>query len=345
MTKQQALERRGGHQQTLTLAEIDKTYPAERYNLLTPRTVTSRPPEATQVTVSQVVLDAKPEHGDVYPQQGGKLAPTKAALNKIAAAAGISWDASRRVDDRKHPHYCEWEVVGSMLMPDGTVRRESACKTVDMREDNGADGRGGDLQQIISTAKNKDRDPTSEILAVRQHIASHAETKAKLRCIRALLGLQTAYNAGDLKKPFVVVKLSPDPHHPAVQGAVMDRFFGASQSLYGGGKVIDSTEADALGAQPEGDGDEAVEDAGALPSSAASDDDPPMDEALPFEAIEERITAAWRRAKAAGFARDKWTAFVRANTGGKGYRELGDAELVGVDRAVEAFLANAEAES
>jgi len=211
---------------------MERQYSNERYNYLAPKMMIDELPQGMRLVATRVDID--PQSDDVYQIPGGsKVGIGKAKLNALAAGAGISYTYSKRVDDRRHPHYVEWEVGGKMVMPDGSLREESANKAVDLRADIGDGSQGADLEKITSLAARKKRDPSGEIVQQRQHILSMAETKAKNRLIRSMVGLQTSYERPALLKPFVMVKLAVDPGSEFGSKAAMAAMYGATNALFG----------------------------------------------------------------------------------------------------------------
>ncbi len=140
----------------------------------------------------------------------------KSALDRIAMAAGVSWDAaqSRRIDDGRDPRYCAWLAVGRVRSFDGQEIIIQGSKEIDLRD------RSPQVEALVGRYRAKlerweqdgrkgyaPKDPSGQIREMRLHILSMCETKARLRAIRSL-GVRTAYSPADLRKPFVVAHLS-----------------------------------------------------------------------------------------------------------------------------------------
>jgi hypothetical protein len=199
---------------------------SQQYHLVSPATSVGHMPEGCGVALSTVLIDPEPKNGDVYPIKGtGKLGLHKTALDKIAAAAGISWDSaqSRRLDDGSHPHYCAYRAVGSYRSFDGTEVQIIGTKQLDLRD-------GSDQAKAAG-----------EGLAVqRQFILEHAESKAQLRAVRSI-GVRTGYSREELAKPFVVARLmwtgeSADPElRRAFAMKQADAMLGGARALFGHG--------------------------------------------------------------------------------------------------------------
>jgi hypothetical protein len=195
-------------------------YAAENFHLVSPATACGAVPEGCSISLSTVIIDVDRETYDV----AGGRGLSKVALDKISAAAGISWDAkqSGRIDDGSDPHYCMWRSVGRMRHLDGTEVQIIGHKEMDLRE--GSPTVGSDTPKQV---KEK-----------RLHITSHAETKARLRAVRSI-GIRTAYTKAELEKPFVVAKImwtgqSTDPELRRLFAMKQaDAMIGGSRALYG----------------------------------------------------------------------------------------------------------------
>ncbi len=74
-----------------------------------------------------------------------------------------------------------------------------------------------------------------EILQIREHQLSLAETKAQLRVVRAILSLKQVYTAAELSRPFVIPRLlvRPDLTDPAQLEAARAWGHRATSELYG----------------------------------------------------------------------------------------------------------------
>lgn len=200
-------------------------------HLVAPATVCGTLPEGCEVALALVMVDA--EH-ETYPV-GDKLALGKTALERIAAAAGVSWDPilSQRLDDASHPQYCHFRAVGYVRGFDGQARTLPGEVEIDARDGS------PQIEEIRIKAAKKNRDPAPQILELRKFLLRHAESKAKNRAVRSL-GVRTSYEPQELQKPFVVAKLmftgaSDDPAaRQYFRGRIADAFLGASSALYGG---------------------------------------------------------------------------------------------------------------
>lgn len=189
-------------------------YAAKQFHLVAPQTAVGFIPEGCSVGLSAVTIDVDHE---TYPIPGStKVGLGKVALDRIAAAAGISWDPrlSGRLDDASDPHYCRYRAVGIIRDFDGAVRQIVGEKEVDVRD--GSPQVAAIIDRCIAKARKSNSGADAErrgrlagetqIREIRLHILAHAETKARLRAIRTL-GIRTTYAPEELQKPFVVAKI------------------------------------------------------------------------------------------------------------------------------------------
>lgn len=206
---------------------------ADQAHLVSPMTSVGQIPQGWAVAITSVLVDIENE---TYPMTGGKKGLGKVALDRIAAAAGISWDAqqSGRIDDGSDPYYCHWKAVGHIRNFDGTTREIVGSKEMDLREGS------PQIAALHDRARNgKSKDPTAQIREMRLHIMAHAESKARLRATRSI-GIASGYSENDLRKPFIIAQLQLTgrvPGNPALEEALTLRLADAAlagrQTLYG----------------------------------------------------------------------------------------------------------------
>ena len=223
-------------------------------HLVSPATSCGSLPEGFEVAISAVKIDTTPASKETYAIPGsGGLGLSKVSLDKIAGAAGVSWDPvmSRRLDDGSDPHYCRFQVVGRYRHFDSQWVTIMATKEMDLRDGSAQveamwDRYRSSKEKWDSGQRGErsypPKEPTGQISEMRLHIESHAETKARLRAIRSL-GIKTSYTAQELAKPFVVAKLmatgrSSDPElHREFAKMQFAAAVGAGEQLYGGAPV------------------------------------------------------------------------------------------------------------
>lgn len=217
---------------------------AEQAHVIAPAMSAATLPEGCEVVTSAVLIDVANETYDV----GGKRGLGKVALERIASAAGISWDpsASGRIDDGSDPYYCAWRAVGSLRHFDGTEVTIEGSKEMDLRTGS------PQLEALMDRYQTKHaswvrggrkgyepKDPSGQIREMRLHIMAHAESKARLRAVRSI-GIRAAYDQAELEKPFVVARLvfngrSADPEtQRAFSMMTAQAMLGGRRALYGG---------------------------------------------------------------------------------------------------------------
>jgi hypothetical protein len=221
---------------------------AQVAHLVTPSTACGSLPEGCEVAISVVHVESDVDGGEVYPLMAGKLGLAKVALDKIGAAAGVTWDAtlSGRLDNGRDPRYCHFRAVGYVRNFDGSIRTISGEKEMDLRDGSPqVEALEERVREKAARSKREGKTPSAQdaskqIREMRLHILGHAETKAKLRAIRSL-GIKSSYASEELAKPFAVARLmwtgrSADPElRRAFALKQADAMIGATSMLYGGG--------------------------------------------------------------------------------------------------------------
>lgn len=168
--------------------------------------------------------DGKPASSDVYLDTAKKkYGLTKIALDKIAAAAGLSWHPAYtgRVDDNSDPLFRTYRACGVVTNLDGTPRLITAHKTLDLR-----DGAPHGMT-------------TDQLREARKHIDALCESKAMNRVIRKYAFIKGLYERDELKRPFIIAALvftgeTDDPElKREVVKAMVQRATGANANLFG----------------------------------------------------------------------------------------------------------------
>ena len=304
-----------------TASELEQ-YPEQEYNVLLPVTEISEIPAGAKLAVRQVRISVENE---TYAVDRGRRALSGVALDRIAAAAGVTFISERRTDDRKHPHYCSYEVVAEITDLDGTRRRKIGTKTIDLRDDCGDGTPGPRLAQITSTARAKGRNPSRQLLQEREYIDSYCASKAKNRAVRQLIGLRSAYDPKELRKPFVAPKLVPDTSNPEARQMVLAQMTGAAAALYGQPQLPQSSqviEASVSEVPPPGDN-------GAEPEPDF-ESEPIMPEVLDFSQL-------WELAQSVGLDQAAMAELCRSATGKQGRNELTESDLQAIHAAISDF--------
>jgi hypothetical protein len=227
----------------------------EKWNVLTPAVSMEGLSQFHQPVVEVVRLSPNKEDGDIYPasnsddDQKGKVRLSGKGIEKLAMAACIVWNLehSRRTDDRSDDNYVSWQAVGGLRKPDGMVVWMKAEYDLDLaviQEEMEQQARAR-LQKAKASGKDwaKKKDPDDyveycinrDMPQKRKHKLKLAETGARNRVIRALLGLKNEYTAAELAKPFVLARivLQPDYNDPAVKQAVLAAYLQSTMGVFG----------------------------------------------------------------------------------------------------------------
>lgn len=173
-----------------------------------------------------VTISTEERFGEVYePEQAkGKLALTKVGLQKLDMLAGLHWLRSKVIWDPNEPLVARGEAEAEVQDLDGSWR-------------NFPDGRTVDLRDGASEAERLRKSSQNMLDNARKNIIQLAETKAKNRVRRGILGLQSSFTKKDLEKPFLVFKLVKDmerivANNPILQTAMAMKELNISTELY-----------------------------------------------------------------------------------------------------------------
>jgi len=235
---------------------------AKGWNVLTANIAMSGLSDWHVPIVETVMLDPDPKNGrDVYPQ-GDRLAVTREGLSKLAVAAGVIWSASetRRTDDRRCRDYVSFQAVGGIQKPDGTYTFMKAEYDLDMEvlEE--------ELMDQYTKKATKMKDKTAEekaeyivycvkrdLIQKRKHKLKLAESGAKDRVIRELLGIKATYTLEQVRKPFVILRITvrPDYSDREVKRAMLAAAIGSMTGIYGGATAQQISYDDPIDVTPE----------------------------------------------------------------------------------------------
>lgn len=242
------------------------------FSVLTPAVSLSSIPRDHKVLVQQVQINPDTAGGEVYSNplftRNGEVALSKAGLEKVAQAAGITIDDITRVDSRTVEHVYTYRVTGHWLGFDGNVIARIAHKTLDLR-DGSPDIKGFTANQIEQA---------------RRHGEAVCESKAINRLYRQY-GLRQKYRQQELaERPFIVLKLQwePDMSNPIVAAIVTQMKMGATNLLFPQGMsgAIDTAALPSHQVPP------SLRTA-ALPTHVEDeDDDPPVNQERSFDEVE-----------------------------------------------------------
>ncbi len=328
-----------------SISVLQDMYKGKPVNLILPRVEMGQLPAGTMLAVRSVAIN-KGDRSHVYATEGGKKALTKYALDMIGNAAGITWISERRIDDRKHPHYCEFEVRGRVVDFDGTVREAYGTKTLDLREDAGGGVPGRQLRAIQAAATRGDRDPSAQIDKAREFMTEMCASKAKNRAISAILGIKRSYDPSDLDKPFIIPKLVPDTTNEMAQQAVIAGMLGATDALFSrpapqvvDGRVIDQQVEEVTVPEDDAGDDDIPHD----PETGEVLDDempPPMSDRQDLEPGKV-LARLYKHARDNQIALKDWESIVFKTTGKRDYPTLTAEDLDAIGKVVEARIAQA----
>jgi hypothetical protein len=181
----------------------------------------------------------KQGNGTWYEQQGGGLSPAYGMLTKLAALTGLRWLMCERADDGSIPLYWNYRVGAEVKYFDGTTRPELAETPYDLRD--------GSPEAKMVRGKDE-RSVADQLGRMRAKGAQRAESFAKSRVIRPLLGLDQKYDEKQADMPFVWPTLVfVPPSDPELDRLLALKEMGLIGDLYGGGaprpRVIDVTSA------------------------------------------------------------------------------------------------------
>lgn len=196
----------------------------------------------------------------------------KPLLNKMAMAAGIQFNAANTHGERINATTYRATAEGAMRKPDGTVRKETDQKEICLDDEEerfqmeaeekakkgltdekaAEDARkifkGQDFPTTNRWGKQvtgfliapEDRDKyisryvITNMALLRKTWAEKAMTGAKLRVIRALLGVKGTYKKEELKKGFAIttVVFSPDYTDPQVQKMMLQNGMNSALNMF-----------------------------------------------------------------------------------------------------------------
>jgi len=192
----------------------------------------------------------------------GNMYPGKAATNRIADAAGVSflhnvggtktygsWASIKLVKQEAGFYQAvgEYKVIGTAqgqrLKPDGAPRLSSPRDY----EFNVVDRANEDFVSDFQKNKGKYKDELNalkHLLDLKKFSTQRAATGAELAVIRELVGMPTAFKADQIRKPMVFSQIVENNRFkveiareimktPDGRAAVVNALFGATQSLFG----------------------------------------------------------------------------------------------------------------
>lgn len=202
------------------------------------------------------------------------FALTKPMLNKLAMAAGIQFNPDQTFGVRVDQYTYRAKAQGAMRKSDGTTRTETDQKEICLKDeedkyriefmDKAANGItdekqakeaakifkgeyrrlknkwGREVQGYVIDPSERDRYIERSVMVnmalLRKTWAEKAMTGAKLRVIRALLGLKGTYTIEELSRGFAIptVVFSPDYSDPMIRQAMLTSGINGVTNMFGG---------------------------------------------------------------------------------------------------------------
>lgn len=321
-------------------------YQAEHYNLLLPSTTMDQVPQGMRLSVREVLVDTSKGSADVYQTENG-LAPSGHMLDKIASAAGVSWTDVDRLDDRKHPHYVEIQVKGTYVKLDGTVDLLIATASLDLREDAGHGIPGPDYEDIIVSAQLAKKPYTKRLRKARKFMFRVCESLAKNRAVRDATSMKGSYTKKELEKPFIAVKLVPDPSNKQAQELMLAKLTDSTNALYGepattvqDAEYEDSPGTESANGAGETEGGRGKTDPPTSPPPSENDEKKKDDEKEPDvngDAIS-LINSTWTKASKAGITLEQFKGIVKIEAGQKNKDDMTIEDAKNIQEAVQKHI-------
>ena len=181
--------------------------------------------------------------GDVYTDKG-KFRIKYEGLLKLSNSAGIEWSPvdSGRTDNGSDKLYVSFRAVGLIRKADGKLYPTAANYDLDLelekekledqysRKADDQRKKGRERESYINFCVKRDW------FHKRTHKATLAESGAKARVIRSILGLQSQYsNKQDiLGRAFVIVRFVLDHQNPDIKQAMLSAAKENMSAIYGG---------------------------------------------------------------------------------------------------------------
>lgn len=206
-----------------------------------------QPSDLTPVSYYRPVVETvKLGEEDVYSAQG-KFRITFSGLVKLGNAAGVEWlpEETCRTDNRSDKMYVSFRAVGGIRKNDGRLYPMKAEYDLDLEiieeeirqqylNKKGQQHKSEkEFQRYVEYCTKRD------IIQKRKRKLTLAESGAKARVLRALLGIQNQYARKNqiTGVPFFVVRFILDHHNPDIKHLFLKVAERSMCSLYGGGAL------------------------------------------------------------------------------------------------------------
>ena len=239
----------------------------EKANVLLPVSSIAQSVELVRPSIRSARLIPSKDGPHFYKQQGGRLAPTKQALEMLAFLAGITVARTRPLSRHELSTYEDgshgFEATVAIRKPDGTTHEITASKVWQPSVE----------KQKIGQSTDVPAEREKRWLAEREHGPAKTESKATLRAIRAALQIPHTFSVEDAGKPFVVVgyDLALDYTDPEVVRLLVEGRDRKTADLYGADLEDSSAWGDAGGRT-------SPPDVEATATAPASEDEPTTEE-------------------------------------------------------------------
>ena len=229
------------HVPALGAREIDLgQYQPEKYQVLARQEDLAAVAPILRADVAIVKIDARDvKDGGETHRIGGQFVPARSAIDKVGDAAGVTFDARLCGTRKEGPRLWVGRAVGRRRNPDSSWRTVSGEYEwdVDVREAEARDR----LEAQVRNGKIKPQDVAPRLAAEVQQMMkfgrARADTGARLRVIRMLTGMKTAFARGELDRPFVLARFSVNAEalmaDPDMRQRLVDQALGGAAEVYG----------------------------------------------------------------------------------------------------------------
>ncbi len=188
----------------------------------------------TQAMFYPEIVAVHAEPGDFH-KIGQKFMPKKHIVDRIAEAAGITFleqNCGTRTESVGGSTAWVGFAQGKKRMPDGTWRTSSVCEyefDPSMR-----------AEEEILKNPGKFKDEVSKklkVLELKKFARQRANTGARLRTIHELTGMQTSFEAGQLKRALVYSRVAVNTDlllaDPKTREVALEAALGVTRQIYG----------------------------------------------------------------------------------------------------------------